>query len=163
MASEQWDQNGQYSQSTSANSLFKDDKEANHYDNKQAPTPRWRRLFSSKIFWFIIVMAIFLLALVLGLSLGLTHGKKHGGRKGKSPAAVNPSTPPPAQVLGDKVDLGYSTVQGLNYPGGISQWLGVRYAQPPLGPLRFAAPEPVKPNSTVQMATQVSFLYLELM
>ncbi|PQE21386.1 triacylglycerol lipase protein [Rutstroemia sp. NJR-2017a BBW] len=38
------------------------------------------------------------------------------------------------------VDLGYSKYQGTNLGNGVSQWLGIRYAAPPLGDLRFRAP-----------------------
>ena len=37
--------------------------------------------------------------------------------------------------------------------GAVSAWLGVPYAQPPLGALRFAAPQPVLPWSGVRTAT----------
>ncbi|KAK4697339.1 hypothetical protein P7C71_g717, partial [Lecanoromycetidae sp. Uapishka_2] len=76
-----------------------------------------------------------LLGLVLGLSIGLTR-------------------PAPQEALGPVVDLGYTKYQGDTYPGGISQWLGVRYAQPPVGNLRFAAPLPVMENDTLQIATK---------
>ncbi|KAL6713510.1 hypothetical protein ACLMJK_008975 [Lecanora helva] len=96
-------------------------------------------------------MVLALLALVLGLSIGLTQAKKSHSPP-KRPAQVQ--APAPAQILGPKIDLGYTTVQGLSYPGGISQWLGVRYAQPPVGKLRFAEPQNVTANSTLQLVTQ---------
>lgn len=37
--------------------------------------------------------------------------------------------------------LGYSSYNGAALPNGVTQWLGIRYAAPPLGDLRFAAPE----------------------
>lgn len=57
------------------------------------------------------------LLLVLALCLQLT-------------AAVNPL-----------VDLGYTKLRGVAESGGATRWLGVRYAAPPLGRLRFAAPQ----------------------
>ena len=157
MASEQWGGSERDTQSNATDS-FLENKESNYGTNKDVP-PRWRRLLFSKIIWLIAaIMVISLLALILGLSIGLTQAKKNTKPPShKSPAAVNPSSPPPAQLLGEEINLGYTTIQGLSYPGGISQWLGVRYAQPPLGPLRFAAPQNVTSNSTVQMATQVCF------
>lgn len=40
-----------------------------------------------------------------------------------------------------KVDLGYGKYTGVARPNNISQWLGIRYAAPPLGDLRFRAPQ----------------------
>ncbi|EIW83609.1 alpha beta-hydrolase [Coniophora puteana RWD-64-598 SS2] len=46
------------------------------------------------------------------------------------------------------VDLGYSIYQGLtNDTTGVASFLGIRYAAPPTGDLRFAAPQP-PPNIT---------------
>ncbi|KAL1965967.1 hypothetical protein VTN77DRAFT_4907 [Rasamsonia byssochlamydoides] len=51
------------------------------------------------------------------------------------------------------VHLGYASYRGTALPNGISQWLGMRYAAPPVGNLRFAAPQdpPVMPG--IQDAT----------
>ncbi|KAG5292006.1 vacuolar triacylglycerol lipase [Histoplasma ohiense] len=50
-----------------------------------------------------------------------------------------------AEATGSLVNLGYAKYRGVQNPGGITHWLGMRYAAPPLGNLRFAAPEePVK-------------------
>lgn len=55
------------------------------------------------------------------------------------------------------VDLGYSTYRGISLPSGVNQFLGVRYAAPPLGDLRFRAPaEPVETEG-VQDGTAVCF------
>ncbi|KAI5779598.1 Alpha/Beta hydrolase protein [Geopyxis carbonaria] len=40
------------------------------------------------------------------------------------------------------VDLGYTTYAGTLLPNGVSQYVGMRFAAAPLGPLRFAAPQP---------------------
>ncbi|KAK5127523.1 hypothetical protein LTR85_006862 [Meristemomyces frigidus] len=40
------------------------------------------------------------------------------------------------------VHLDYSSYRGVALPNGVTQWLGLRYAAPPLGDLRFAAPQP---------------------
>lgn len=53
------------------------------------------------------------------------------------------------------VALNYSTYVGTDNGNGISQWLGIRYAAPPLGNLRFAAPQDPIVNTTVQMANKV--------
>ncbi len=109
------------------------------------PRPRWRRLLASRICWIITVTAMLLLGLVLGLSIGLT-------RSSSPPPSNVPGAP---QLLGAVVDLGYTKYQGDTYPGGISQWLGIRYAQPPVGDLRFAAPQSITGNGTLQMAIEV--------
>jgi hypothetical protein len=54
------------------------------------------------------------------------------------------------------VDVSYSKYQGVSLENGVTQWLGVRYAAPPVGDLRFAAPcDPVK-NKTTIIADTVS-------
>ncbi|KAL5513502.1 hypothetical protein ACEPAH_3901 [Sanghuangporus vaninii] len=51
------------------------------------------------------------------------------------------------------VDLGYAKYQGvLNATLNITSFLGMRYASPPLGELRFQVPQPPTPVSEVQMA-----------
>jgi acetylcholinesterase len=56
------------------------------------------------------------------------------------------------------VDLGYSTIRGQSLAAGVNQYLGVRYAAPPVGELRFRAPaDPVK-TEEVQEASSVSAL-----
>ena len=59
------------------------------------------------------------------------------------------------------VDLGYSKVQGAAQQIGITQWLGVRFAAPPLGQLRFAAPQDPEPTVDIVDATKVSAPILE--
>ena len=83
-----------------------------------------------------------LLALILILSLGLTLGRAHK-RNADSDGLI--------------VDLGYSKYQGRNPQNGVNEWLGIRYAAPPVGDLRFAAPQDPVQNSTVQKANTVCF------
>lgn len=54
------------------------------------------------------------------------------------------------------VDVGYTRYQGTALPNGVTQWLGIRYAAPPLGNLRFRAPSSPLVNKTTQIADQVS-------
>ena len=53
------------------------------------------------------------------------------------------------------VDLGYVQYKGSRGPNGIDRWLGMRYAAPPLGDLRFRAPQDPLPASK-ETALQVS-------
>lgn len=54
------------------------------------------------------------------------------------------------------VDLGYSRYSGKSFKDGTTQWLGIRYAAPPVANLRFAAPQDPLRNTTIQAATEVS-------
>jgi hypothetical protein len=60
-----------------------------------------------------------------------------------------------ALAVGPLVKLDYSSYQGTSLPSGVSQWLGIRYAAPPVGKLRFQAPQDPLANSTVQIADKV--------
>jgi len=53
------------------------------------------------------------------------------------------------------VDLGYSQYQGIGLSSGVNQYLGMRYAAPPLGDLRFRAPADPLKTSGIQNATSV--------
>lgn len=53
------------------------------------------------------------------------------------------------------VDLGYSSYQGTSLDNGVSRWLGMRYAAPPVGDLRFRAPRDPLKTTTLQMANSV--------
>ena len=157
MVSEQWAPSIAYSHSNSTSSFSYDKESSNPSYNDISPRRRRRFLFSPCFWVTVVVMAVLLLGLILGLSIGLTQAKQSTQSPDPNPpAAANTHTPPPTQMLGPKIDLGYTTVQGLSYPGGISQWLGVRYAQPPLGNLRFAEPQNVTADANVQMVTHVS-------
>ncbi|EJT97053.1 alpha/beta-hydrolase [Dacryopinax primogenitus] len=50
------------------------------------------------------------------------------------------------------VDLGYSKYLGTAQTNGVTSWWGMRFAAPPLGNLRFRAPEDPVYNGTVQTA-----------
>lgn len=60
-----------------------------------------------------------------------------------------------ASAVAPTVNVHYASYRGTALAGGITQWLGMRYAAPPVGQLRFAAPE--DPNSVrgVQPADKV--------
>lgn len=61
-----------------------------------------------------------------------------------------------AQAVKTLVELDYAKYQGVELSSGISQWLGIRYAAPPVGDLRFAAPKDPKKEDSIQVADQVS-------
>lgn len=52
------------------------------------------------------------------------------------------------------VDLGYARYEGYTH-SGVTQWLGMRFAAPPVGDLRFAAPQDPLSVEGTQQATQV--------
>ncbi|KAK7032667.1 carboxylic ester hydrolase [Favolaschia claudopus] len=57
-------------------------------------------------------------------------------------------------AAGPIVDLGYAQYQGsVNATTNVATFLGIRYATPPLGNLRFGAPQPPQNMSGVQQAT----------
>lgn len=53
------------------------------------------------------------------------------------------------------VDLGYASYEGRTISTGITQWLGMRFAAPPVGDLRFAAPQNPLSVEGIQQATEV--------
>jgi hypothetical protein len=58
------------------------------------------------------------------------------------------------------VDLGYSKYTGISAADDeIVKWLGIRYAAPPVGDLRFRAPQDPLANDTVQLADTVCFTF----
>jgi acetylcholinesterase len=64
----------------------------------------------------------------------------------------------PAAVGTATVDLNYTTYEGLRWSNGVNAYLGMRYASPPVGHLRWRAPvEPVRTEmGTVESAKTVS-------
>jgi len=51
------------------------------------------------------------------------------------------------------VNLGYSVFQGTTQSNGQNQFLGIRFAAPPLGDLRFRKPQPPPNTTDIQPAT----------
>jgi hypothetical protein len=104
--------------------------------------PTWR-------LWTLLGLAMFIPALIITTTLLALANKSHA-----HPQPGPSATPNKATVLGPVVDLGYSQYQGLA-AGDINQWLGMRFAQPPLGDLRFRAPQAPASTSTLQPAQEV--------
>ncbi|POS68541.1 cholinesterase [Diaporthe helianthi] len=69
--------------------------------------------------------------------------------------ALLAGAPSPAQAVDPTVSLDYSTYIGTPQSGtGVTEWLGIRYAAPPLGDLRFARPQDPPVVSTPQPANR---------
>ncbi|KZO90677.1 cholinesterase [Calocera viscosa TUFC12733] len=56
---------------------------------------------------------------------------------------------PSAGAVDPLVNLGYSSYRGVGYSTGVTEWLGIRFAAPPLGELRWRAPEAPLQNEAV--------------
>ncbi|KAM4801397.1 liver carboxylesterase 1-like isoform X1 [Urocitellus parryii] len=65
--------------------------------------------------------------------------------------AGHPSSPPVVDTVHGKVLGQYVSLEGSAQP--VAVFLGVPFAKPPLGPLRFAPPQPAEPWSSVKNAT----------
>jgi hypothetical protein len=76
----------------------------------------------------------------LANALAVTHSSKDSG----------PGSP--------TIDLGYSMYRGVRLPGGVDQFLGMRYAQAPVGGLRFRAPREPEYKYEEQDASQVGYV-----
>ncbi|KFY44733.1 hypothetical protein V494_01342 [Pseudogymnoascus sp. VKM F-4513 (FW-928)] len=57
-----------------------------------------------------------------------------------------------------QIDLGYARYQGVRLEAGVDQYLGMRYAQSPLGDLRFRAPQDPPPFDSLQDASSFGAL-----
>jgi hypothetical protein len=60
-----------------------------------------------------------------------------------------------ARAVDSIVDVDYATYDGVALSNGITQWLGIRYAKPPVGDLRFRPPQDPDTVSGVQNANAV--------
>jgi hypothetical protein len=74
-----------------------------------------------------------------------------------STVPVDDSGKPSGKHLGidPVVDVGYTKYQGVKHHTGVIKWLGIRYAAPPLGHLRFAEPQDPLKEPPVQRAGKV--------
>lgn len=60
------------------------------------------------------------------------------------------------QQNGPLIDLGYATYEGTALEAGVNQFLGIRFAAPPVGNNRFKAPQDPVHEQQVQEAKEVS-------
>ncbi|KAK4555725.1 hypothetical protein LTR86_006945 [Recurvomyces mirabilis] len=82
------------------------------------------------------------------------HGPPNGGPPGYNPHP-NPSQPP-GQPITNLVDLGYSQYEGYSAQG-VNQWLGMRFAAPPVGDLRWRAPQSPPQNTSSGVLSAKNF------
>lgn len=55
----------------------------------------------------------------------------------------------------ETVDLGYRKYRGHQLSNGLTEWLGIQYAAPPVGNLRWAAPQNPEVRDIVEDADEV--------
>lgn len=60
-----------------------------------------------------------------------------------------------ASAIPTTVDLGYAQYNGKSLDAGVNQYLGIRFAAPPVGDLRFRAPVEPEKIAGVQDANSV--------
>lgn len=105
---------------------------------------------------FKIVVVLLLIVLVLPSTImGFYTELLRRGAVLVGLATVLAATPTPYSP--PIVNLGYSQYEGTTLSSGVNQYLGMRYAAPPLGELRFRAPAEPLTTSGIQSATAVRF------
>lgn len=60
-----------------------------------------------------------------------------------------------------RVELGYATYEGRSLENDVDEYLGMRYAAPPVGGLRWRAPRDPEPSNGVKAAHEVRLKGLE--
>lgn len=80
--------------------------------------------------WYIVLQSVFLLVLMLHALLSIPA------------VAVLPLFAQAVTAVSPVVHLNYTSYRGTSLPNGVTEWLGVRYAAPPIGDLRFREPQP---------------------
>ena len=56
----------------------------------------------------------------------------------------------------------YGTFKGFVDENGIKTWLGIPYAEPPVGKLRWQAPQPLKPSDKIVDAKKIGFAAMQV-
>lgn len=116
----------------------------------------------------LIIIAVVVVCIVTVLGLGLGLGLYFGLRVRRHSSEPEPPQPTADTDSGQhnskhgsggkaSVDLGYAKYEGNHLSNSISEFVGIRYARPPTGDLRWRAPVDPKDEDGVQSAQQVSF------
>lgn len=79
---------------------------------------------------------------------GLAHGPDKHGTHWPGKHSGHPVT--------SLVDVGYAKYKGTTLKADVNQFLGIRFAAPPLGDMRWRAPAPPKRVAGIQSAEEVS-------
>lgn len=112
--------------------------------------------------WKVVGSAVvLLLALSLALGIGLGLGLKVGNstisiRQTESRMLFGIDEMQRQKDTGPMIELGYARYRGSYLPNGVSQFLGMRYARPPTGELRWRAPFSPEATDSTQQAKEVS-------
>ncbi|KFA66483.1 hypothetical protein S40285_00770 [Stachybotrys chlorohalonatus IBT 40285] len=123
----------------------------------KAPVRRKTRRRCLPLFVAVSAVAVFVL-LFSGLFYGL---QRMVGLPSIHPStSLKSSTCHAEDDSGPEVDLGYATYRGNYLDNGISEFLGMRFAEPPLGDLRWRAPVEPQLAEGVQRAKQFGPLCL---
>ncbi|KAH6873900.1 Alpha/Beta hydrolase protein [Thelonectria olida] len=100
--------------------------------------------------WKLILLLVVppvIVVVALSLALGFCYGLHH-----KEEVVLPHEEEDNGLVPGPVIDLGYSRYQGLDLHNGVSEFLGMRYAKPPTGDLRWRAPVDPEQTSEIQSA-----------
>jgi|SRR3569833_9116 len=110
-------------------------------NEKDREVKSWRSRFFNMSPLYYLGLLVFCILLTLAVALPL--------RK-----------PPPSFSNGLQVNLGYTTYVGTQLPNSVNQFLGMRYASPPTGDLRWRAPVEPEADGATHNADKVTYLLL---
>lgn len=115
--------------------------------DEKSSTSKWSlEYYRTRPWYFWCLLAAIMLLPTLILATTLTLAPHVLAAKHKAPD-------------GPKVELDYATYEGTAL-NGVNQYLGVRYAAPPVKDLRFRGPKPPNKETKVQSANKVSSVFI---